>query len=534
VSLFRLRLLIAVIAAGLAAVFAVTPVTSALAASAPGNEGPAGPPALMPNGRAAIAPAVTGPQVSTECPAAPYGTFSSAPGAGKTVALTFDDGPGASTASILSILNSYGVPATFFNIGQNMAARPALVQQEAARGYMLGNHTWDHPNMTTLSASAQGTEMDQASAEQVNLTGVQPCTFRPPGGSYNASTLSQAQQRRMKVWLWSVDTLDWQANGSSSSYWVNRIISLAESGGGAQQHPVVLMHNQPAGNPATVLALPTIINFFRDRGYTFVDLAGRTGLRGGVLGDVTGDGTPDVVAIDPAGNLYVYPNTGGTGTSTFGARSQVGSGWRSYSLAAVTELDGSGRAGILAIGPTGNLLYYPNAGGGGTSTFGTPSQVGTGWGGYTIAGLADLDGSGNAGIVAISPSGTLLYYPNTGGGAFAAPSVVGSGWTGYTVDAADINGDGAPDLLAVDSSGNMYVYPNTGGATFGARSQVGSGWTGWRAMDAGFLTGADGADILAIDPSGNLYLYPNTGGTGTSTFGARSQVGSGWSGYIIN
>ena len=41
-------------------------------------------------------------------------------------------------------------------------------------GYMLGNHTWDHPDMTTLSASAQGTEMDQATAEQVSLTGVQP------------------------------------------------------------------------------------------------------------------------------------------------------------------------------------------------------------------------------------------------------------------------------------------------------------------------------------------------------------------------
>ena len=92
---------------------------------------------------------------------------SAPPGSGKTVALTFDDGPGASTASIVSILARYGVPATFFNLGQNMAARPALVQQEASLGYVLDNHTWDHPNMTTRSASAQGTEMDQATAEQV-------------------------------------------------------------------------------------------------------------------------------------------------------------------------------------------------------------------------------------------------------------------------------------------------------------------------------------------------------------------------------
>ncbi len=57
---------------------------------------------------------------------------------------------------------------------------------------------------------------------------------------------------------------------------MNRIISLAEQQGGVLSHPVVLMHNQPAGNPATVLALPTIIQYFRDHGYTFVDLSGRT------------------------------------------------------------------------------------------------------------------------------------------------------------------------------------------------------------------------------------------------------------------
>jgi hypothetical protein len=161
-------------------------------------------------------------------------------------------------------------------------------------GYVLDNHTWDHPNMTTLPASAQGTEMDQATAEQVSLTGVQPCGFRPPGGNYNSTTLSQAQQRRMTFWTWSVDTEDWKANGSSSSYWVNRIISLAEKGG-SQAHPVVLMHNQPAGNPATVLALRTIIQYFGSHGYTFVDLLGRTAARTpGNLGD----------EVNPSGNGF--------------------------------------------------------------------------------------------------------------------------------------------------------------------------------------------------------------------------------------
>jgi peptidoglycan/xylan/chitin deacetylase (PgdA/CDA1 family) len=281
-NLSRLRLLLVAFAVSLAGLLAVAgpdgaSATGVAAADPPTpNEGPAGPPATMPNGRVAAAPQVSSPQISTGCPAAPYGPNYYAPGSGKTVALTFDDGPGGSTAQILSTLHAKGVTATFFNLGVNSAARPQSVRSEAGAGYMLGNHTWDHPDMTTLSASAQGTEMDQATAEQKSLVGFPPCAFRPPYGSYNSTTLSLAQQRRMKVWQWSVDTEDWKANGSSDSYWVNRIIQLAEQQGGALQHPVVLMHNQPAGNPATVLALPTIINFFRSHGYTFVDLLGHT------------------------------------------------------------------------------------------------------------------------------------------------------------------------------------------------------------------------------------------------------------------
>jgi peptidoglycan/xylan/chitin deacetylase (PgdA/CDA1 family) len=259
------------------------------AQAAPTSPSPSSPSRSLPEGPwppsqvLAADPATTaaprGPaQAATSCPPAGYGVNHFAPGAGKTVALTFDDGPGTSTAAILQVLHGQGVPATFFNIGINQTVRPALVQQEAAQGYLLGNHTWNHPDLTTKSASAQAGEMDQTTLEQTSLVGSPPCFFRPPYGSYNSTTLSLAQPRNMSVWNWSVDTEDWKAAGSGSSSWVDRIISLAE-GGGSQSHPVVLMHNSPAGNPATVSALPTIIQFYRDRGYTFVDLAGGTGDR---------------------------------------------------------------------------------------------------------------------------------------------------------------------------------------------------------------------------------------------------------------
>jgi len=206
------------------------------------------------------------------CPKAPYGARFYAPGRGKTVALTFDDGPGRSTWQILRILRRYKVPATFFNIGENEAARKQDVRDEVQDGFTVGNHTWDHPDMVLLSESAQAAELDRTSAEQYRLTRTRPCVFRPPYGDYDPTTLRLAQDRRMAVWLWSVDTEDWMADGSGSAYWVDRIISLAESEGGALNNPVVLMHNQPVGNPATVAALPTIIEFFRTRHYRFVAL----------------------------------------------------------------------------------------------------------------------------------------------------------------------------------------------------------------------------------------------------------------------
>lgn len=206
------------------------------------------------------------------CPAASYGARFYAPGSSKTVALTLDDGPGKSTAAILAVLARYRVPVTFFNIGANIPMRASLARAEARSGYAMGNHTWNHPDMAALPAARQAAEMDQATAEQWSITRTMPCAFRPPGGDYDSATLRLAQQRRMGVWLWSVDTQDWMARGSGSSYWVRRIIRLAEREGRALCHPIVLMHNQPTGNPATVSALPAVIQFFRSRGYRFVTL----------------------------------------------------------------------------------------------------------------------------------------------------------------------------------------------------------------------------------------------------------------------
>lgn len=243
------------------------------------------------------------------CPDAPRGVHRYAPGSGKTVALTFDDGPGGSTQRILQILSNAHVEATFFNLGMNEAALPGLVRAEHRAGFALGDHTWDHKDLSSLDATAQAREIDRERTEQASLTGAQSCLLRPPYGTYNATTLDLAQQRGMRVWNWSVDTEDWKANGSDDSYWIRRIIDRAEAGG-SQRHPVILMHNMTGGNPATVNALPAVIKYYRSRGYSFVDLYGHTGqpvvnhitpssgpLRGRIRVTVTGYGFLGVRAV---------------------------------------------------------------------------------------------------------------------------------------------------------------------------------------------------------------------------------------------
>jgi len=105
---FRPALMVISMVAGLALAVPAAAAGAAAPPPVPGPEGPAGPPALLPDGRVAPPPQVSAPQVSAGCPATGYGPNYYAPGTGKTVALTFDDGPGASTAKILSVLRATG------------------------------------------------------------------------------------------------------------------------------------------------------------------------------------------------------------------------------------------------------------------------------------------------------------------------------------------------------------------------------------------------------------------------------------------
>jgi peptidoglycan-N-acetylglucosamine deacetylase len=218
------------------------------------------------------------PEAQPECPRPGRDVIRTAPvingQAGdpeRTVALTFDDGPGPSTPEVLDVLQQNGVPATFFVVGEKAAAEPAMLQRIVAAGHVIGDHTWSHHipsakagwNARTLTREIQHTRR-----AIVNATGREPCLFRPPGGIVKgAEKVSRAAG--LSVILWSVDTRDWAAPANKK---FAPVIQKRAAAGLEQEHPVILFHDGGGNRTATVAALSGIINDYRSHGYRFVTL----------------------------------------------------------------------------------------------------------------------------------------------------------------------------------------------------------------------------------------------------------------------
>ena len=179
----------------------------------------------------------------------------------KVVALTFDDGPGKDTASILSILKPNDVPATFFVVGQEVQANPGMVAQEIAQGNQVGIHTWDHADMTKLSPAKQQQEIVDTQNAIINDSGVASRLFRAPYGAVSPSVIAAAERNKLLSVLWEDDTNDWQRPDPGTI--VQRVMSQVSPG------TIVLMHDGGGDRANTVAALPTIIKDLKQQGYGF-------------------------------------------------------------------------------------------------------------------------------------------------------------------------------------------------------------------------------------------------------------------------
>ena len=190
----------------------------------------------------------------------------------RTVALTFDDGPGPATPAVLDILHKNGVHATFFVIGQRVAAEPKLVQRIAAEGHALGNHSWSHHIPSAKAGWKRSTvtaEIERTNRAILAVTGLKPCLFRPPGGIVKGAQRA-THTAGLSMILWSTDPRDWAASASKKSA---SVIRKRVSDGLNEQHPVILLHDGGGNRSATVAALQGIIDDYRARGYQFVTLA---------------------------------------------------------------------------------------------------------------------------------------------------------------------------------------------------------------------------------------------------------------------
>jgi peptidoglycan-N-acetylglucosamine deacetylase len=190
----------------------------------------------------------------------------------RIVALTFDAGANADAVpSILRTLQAEGVRATFFLTGSWVERYPSLAQQIAAR-YPIGNHTFTHPDLTTLGAGDIQREIDRTAAAIRSATGQDPRPlFRFPFGARDARTIALVNDAGYGSIRWSVDTLGWKgtSGGMDAAAVTNRVLADLAPG------QIVLMHvgsNPDDGSTLDADALPEIIRRSRAAGYDFVTL----------------------------------------------------------------------------------------------------------------------------------------------------------------------------------------------------------------------------------------------------------------------
>ena len=177
----------------------------------------------------------------------------------KCIALTFDDGPGPDTGRLLDVLRSENVPATFSVLGDQAEKYPATVRREYAEGNEVGNHTYDHKDLSTLSAAAVQSEIKRG-ADAIAATGTpRPTLVRPPYGAVNDTVRTYAGYPFI---MWRVDPLDWK--------YPNAVRVADQIVGHAQPGRIVLSHDI---HKTTIDAMPAVIQRLKQQGYTFVTVS---------------------------------------------------------------------------------------------------------------------------------------------------------------------------------------------------------------------------------------------------------------------
>lgn len=198
---------------------------------------------------------------------------------GKTIALTFDDGPhGTLTPQLLDVLKSKNISVTFFVMGIKAALHPEIIKRAHDEGHEIANHAWDHPVLSKIPRETVSDQLKRTTAAIEKAIKESPKTMRPPYGNTNKGLNEYIfKNEKLQVIMWSLDTLDWKRPP------VNEIISKTIQR--VKPGAVILCHDI---HPGTIAAMPELIDQLKKAGYSFATAsqlsamqAARRNLRGG-------------------------------------------------------------------------------------------------------------------------------------------------------------------------------------------------------------------------------------------------------------
>lgn len=189
------------------------------------------------------------------------------PNSGKTIYLTFDDGPTPEiTEWTLNLLKRYKAKATFFCIGSNIEKYPDIFQSINDEGHSIGNHTYNH--LKGWKTSRQDYIEDAKKTEQVILKYIKKHTslFRPPYGKLTPKQGKALQTLGYNIIMWNVLSFDWD-NRVSPEKCLKNVINVADSGS------IIVFHDSKKAQKNLKYALPKVLDYFSSKGFEFKALS---------------------------------------------------------------------------------------------------------------------------------------------------------------------------------------------------------------------------------------------------------------------
>ena len=175
----------------------------------------------------------------------------------KTVAVTFDDGPGAeSTIMLLDGLKERNVRAAFFLVGENIKGHEDIVKRMHDEGHIIGNHTYTHVILTKIPQEKALEEIYNTNKIIEEITGEKVKYIRPPCGEWNNDMFFQVDLQPV---FWNVDLLDWKRKDVGGI--VEDVVKNVRSG------DIILLHDI---YDTSVAAALEIIDRLKDKGFVFV------------------------------------------------------------------------------------------------------------------------------------------------------------------------------------------------------------------------------------------------------------------------